>query len=322
MITIAEYYTDGFCAAFYTEKRNFNVTKHAKNQRSESMVMTEGQICYQKCSNVEDRLIYQAFMDGFSDYMVEFQFSLEDFIARFFGPEGNNREFSFIAFDQGQPVGIVLGGIKDYESIKTMRCGTLAIHPDYRGKKISQKLMELHKEAALKNECKQLFLEVIVGNDRAINFYKGLGYEKIYDIVYYSTTELKQLETNFDLSVKKLSFSEFKQGVEKWNYHINWQNDLEFIAQISTTHYYGVFDNGQLIASLSIGPTGNISFLMVDKLYRTKGIGTQLLMTAVKELRLKKMSTCFPNNSLLEGFFKRLGFTKGSLTQYEMYKLL
>ena len=99
------------------------------------MVFVENQINYQKCSDVEDRFIYQAFMDGFSDYMVKFQFSLEDFLTRFFGPEGNSRDISFIAFDQEQPVGVVLGGIKNYESIKTMRCGTLAIHPDYRGKK-------------------------------------------------------------------------------------------------------------------------------------------------------------------------------------------
>ena len=50
-----------------------------------------------------------------------------------------------------------------------MRCGTLAVHPNYRGVGVSQKLFELHKEA-LQNECKQLFLEVIVGNDRAIRF--------------------------------------------------------------------------------------------------------------------------------------------------------
>ena len=29
--------------------------------------------------------------------------------------------------------------------------------------------------------------------------------------------------------------------------------------------------------------------------------------------------TGFPNNSLLEGFFKKQGFKKGKLAQYEMY---
>jgi ribosomal protein S18 acetylase RimI-like enzyme len=287
------------------------------------MVMVENQIRYQRCLDVEDRFIFQAFMDGFSDYIVKFQFTEEDFINRFFGPEGNSREISFIAFDEEQPVGVILGGIKDYESIKTMRCGTLAIHPDYRGKGVSQRLFELHKEEAITQGCKQLFLEVIVGNDRAISFYKRLGYEKIYDIVYYTNNDLSQLqqvETNLDL--KKLEFADFKKGIEQWNYHINWQNDLEFIAQIPTNNYYGAYLDGQIKGALSIQPSGNISFLMVDKAFRGNGIGTLLLKGAAEDLQLSKMSTGFPNNSLLEGFFKKQGFTKGSLTQYEMYLLL
>ena len=48
----------------------------------------------------------------------------------------------------------------------------------YRGKGISQRLMEFHREEAKKLDCKQLFLEVIVSNDRAINFYKKLGYRE------------------------------------------------------------------------------------------------------------------------------------------------
>ncbi|MDP4086149.1 MAG: GNAT family N-acetyltransferase [Bacillota bacterium] len=287
------------------------------------MVIVENQIHYKRCSNVEDRFIFKAFMDGFSDYMVKFDFTEEDFLKRFFGPEGNFRDTSFIAFDKDQPVGVVLGGIKTYESIKTMRCGTLAIHPNYRGKKVSHKLMELHKDEAIKHGCKQLFLEVIVGNDRAINFYKKLGYEKVFDIVYFSNrnvTQIQQSET--DVSVKRLDITEFKQGIKNWNYHINWQNDLEFIEQILTNNFYGAFVNGVLTGALSIGTVGNISYLMVDKLERGKGIATQLLQKAIEDLRLTKMSTFFPNNSLLEGFFKKKGFVKGSLTQYEMYMLL
>ena len=182
--------------------------------------------------------------------------------------------------------------------------------------------MELHEEEAVQQGCKQLFLEVIVGNDRAINFYKKLGYEKIYDIVYYTNTEVQQLHSPSVLNKKKLDFAAFKESIQEWNYHINWQNDLEFIVQIPTTHYYIVFENGRTAGALSIGESGNINFLMVDKSFRGKGIGTKLLQEAVKDFQLTKMSTGFPNNSLLEGFFKKHGFTKGSLTQYEMYKLI
>src|SRR5579875_3600408 len=285
-------------------------------------IAEDAKIRYEKCSNVEEGLIYQAFYDGFSDYIIKMEFSKEDFIQRFFGPEGNEKEYSFIAFYEEKPVGVILGGMKNYESIKTMRCGALAISPDFRGTGISRRLFELHKEEATKHGCKQLFLEVIVGNDRAIQFYQKMGYEKIYDLVYFTNKDLSQLKeapNNLKMKIKELEFTEFQKGIHKWTYHINWQNDLDYLVKLKNVRYYGVFQNHNLVGALSINSNGNISFLMIDKRNRGKGIGTWLLQTAYKNLKLTKMSTGFPNNSLLEGFFKKQGFTKGPLVQYEMY---
>ena len=126
-------------------------------------------IQYKRCSDVNIDLVYEAFKVGFSDYIIKMEVS-KGILYNVFGPEGNLLEHSFLALEEGKPVGVILGGIKDYESIKTMRCGTLAVHPNYRGIGVSQKLFELHKEEAIQHGCKQLFLEVIVGNDRAIHF--------------------------------------------------------------------------------------------------------------------------------------------------------
>src|SRR5690554_4477018 len=143
-------------------------------------------ISYKRCIEVSEDVIFQAFQIGFSDYIIKFDMPKDFFMKRFFGPEGNSLEYSVIALDGDKPVGLNLGGIKIYEGIKTLRCGALCIHPDYRGTEVGKKLFELHKEIAMENDCKQMFLEVIVGNDRAINFYKKKGYAKVYDIVYYS----------------------------------------------------------------------------------------------------------------------------------------
>jgi ribosomal protein S18 acetylase RimI-like enzyme len=287
------------------------------------MVINEQNIRYQRCSEVNESFIHQAFQKGFSDYIVKLEMSKEDFIKRFFGPEGNKAETSFIAFDHEEPVGVILGGIKNFETIKTMRCGTLAISPEYRGTGISQRLFELHKDEAIKHGCKQLFLEVIVGNDRAINFYKKLGYEKKYDLVYFTNEDLSQFKNVSTVcDIKKISFQDFQTGVANWNYHINWQNDIDYLKEIPTIHYYAAFQNGGVAGYLAINPNGNIHFLMIDKNCRGKGIGRKLLKNALTELSLTKMSTGFPNNSLLEGFLKKRCFKRGTLAQYEMYRIL
>ncbi|WML39709.1 GNAT family N-acetyltransferase [Neobacillus sp. OS1-2] len=283
----------------------------------------ENTIRYYCCTEVKDQFIYQAFHTGFSDYIIKMDIAEDVFLARFFGPEGNKRENSFIAFDQDEPVGVILGGIKIYEGIQTMRCGTLAIHPAYRGRGISQKLFELHKQEAMKHGCKQLFLEVIVGNDRAVRFYEKLGYEKIYDLVYYTLEDLSLLEKpDSEIFINRIDFEEFKQAVGNWDYHINWQNDLDYIEQTRNISYYHARREDGLAGCLAISAAGTIHFLMVDRKERGKGVGTQLLQTAGHELHLSKMSAGFPNNSLLEGFFKKQGFKKGVLKQFEMYLLL
>jgi ribosomal protein S18 acetylase RimI-like enzyme len=296
-----------------------------QTNEKQTITLDESNIRFERCSDVDESFIYQAFQVGFSDYIVKFEFTKEDFLNRFFGPEGNEKESSFIAFYEKEPVGIILGGIKNYETIKTMRCGALAIGPDYRGSGISQKLFELHKTEAKKHGCKQLFLEVIVGNERAIHFYKKLGYEKVYDIVYFSNEDLSKLKNvgkNMEFEIKKIDFAVFKKGINKWSYHINWQNDIDFLAKEKNNTYFGAYQQNDLVGCLSVHSNGTIRFLMVDKEYRNIGIGTQLLQTAYMNLRLIRLSSGFPNNSLLEGFFKKHGFTKGSLAQYEMYCLI
>ncbi|MEW9180630.1 GNAT family N-acetyltransferase [Bacillus mycoides] len=281
-------------------------------------------IQYKRCSEVSIDLVYKAFKDGFSDYIIKLEVSKEDFIKRFFGPEGNSLEHSFIALDGDKSVGVILGGIKVYESIKTMRCGTLAVHPEFRGIGVSQKLFELHKEEATQNKCKQLFLEVIVGNDRAIHFYNKLGYEKVYDLSYYNLNDLTKImnKDNKKIEVKQLEFPTFKVEIQKWlNFHINWQNDIDYIEKTNHT-FYGAYVDSDIKGSVCVNEQGKISFIFIDKDYRNIGVGTKLLQVASEELKLSSLSIGLPNNNLLEGFLKKSGFEKNSLAQYEMYLLL
>lgn len=294
------------------------------------IIMTEkkGQksmITYKRCTDADTDEIYGAFTAGFSDYVIKIEMPKESFLKHFFGPEGNSPEYSVIAFDDHKPVGLNLGGIKVYEGLKTLRCGGLCVHPDHRGTGVSHRLFELHKEIALENDCRQLFLEVIAGNDRAINFYRKKGYEKVYDLVYYSHSEPSVIDAALPdvFTVKKTDID----GLRGLNYrildmHINWQNDFDYVSHSDKQMYYGVFKDADMIAGLSIHPAGRINFLWVDPIYRNKGIGRGLISHAVKELELQKLAISFSNNASLTGFVKRLGFVRDPISQYEMYMII
>jgi [ribosomal protein S18]-alanine N-acetyltransferase len=65
----------------------------------------------------------------------------------------------------------------------------IAVHPDYRGQKIGEKIVEAMMAAAQRESIISLTLEVRVTNIPAINLYKKLGFEDIgIRKGYYSDT--------------------------------------------------------------------------------------------------------------------------------------
>lgn len=279
-------------------------------------------INYKACTDVSMSQIFDAFSLGFSDYIVPLKMSLDAFESRFFGPEGNSLNLSFIALDDERPIGLILGGIRLFDGLKTMRCGTLCIAPEYRGHGITNKLFEMHKLAAVDEGCKQLFLEVIKGNDRAIKFYENCGYTKIYKLKYYSGIINTMIFSKGSMSndIKQIPFEKVDELRKSLiDCHINWQSDTPFYAMSTNEAYFAAFEDHKEIAVIAMNSQGKINFLWVDPAYRNQGLGSSMVKKAALAQGSEKISICLPNNSSLEGFLRKLRFQKESIEQYEMY---
>lgn len=278
-------------------------------------------ISYKRCSEVKYESIYKAFKLGFSDYVVPMNLGIEDFISLFFGSEGNSLKYSFIAFDDEVPIGLVFGGIRMFDGIKTMRCGTLCIGPDYRGKGIADKLMEFHLIEAKLNKCQCAFLEVIKTNGRAVRFYKKIGYSPMNDLKYFSIeVENLSIKSKEDIILCEVSFDKI---TEYRNYlkdiHINWQSDIHYFKN-STTHAYLIAkDNNKNAGYIVMSKAGKIEQIYVEHEYRCRGIATNLITTAADKVKTENVSICLPNNSILECFLIKSNFLKKEREQYEMY---
>lgn len=277
-------------------------------------------IRYEKCSNVDLRQVYEAFQLGFSDYIIKLQVSWERFYTQFFEVEGNNLEYSHIAFDGDKPIGVIFGGLKNFEGVRTLRCGTLCIAPDYRGRGVSKALYDLHRATAIELGCKQLWLEVIVGNDRAINFYKKLGYEKVYDIYYYTLKDeaIGKLPGVGEYEIQELKWEQVLDMASGLNVHTNWQNQLDYAKKIPSVTSYGIYQDGILAGCITVSPSGRIFFIYTRPEFRHCGIAASLLSHAAGVTE-QNLNMSFPNNEQLEGFVKKMGFSKNELAQYEMY---
>ena len=278
-----------------------------------------------KCSEVSDKVIQEGFKAGFVDYIIQIEMDVKTFANHFFGVEGNEREYSFIAFKNNEPVGVILSGLRTDEPFKTLRCGAMSIKPEERGNGLAQDLMVKHEEVAKMLGCKQLFLEVIVGNDRAIAFYKKSGYEKVYDLTYRKLlVEEKGIKFKRDESVYKQVVETDIEEIRKLRSldlsHMPWQGSFPYIQDMKC-HCYGIKEENELKAGLIMTPE-KVYYLWVHPTMRLQGYGSALLLRGINDLEPKSLRMTYTNNSLVHTFANYIGMELDPISQFEMYKWL
>lgn len=281
-------------------------------------------ITIKNCNEVSIEDIYSGFKYGYVDYPVPMTLPIDAFMSRFFGTEGNQLEDSFIAYDEEKPVGMIFGGIRKFDNVSTMRCGTLCVGPEYRGQKISNQLMDMHIEKAKEKGCKQLFLEVIKTNARAVNFYKKCGYYQVYDLKYYTFKAEKLVNHHSSCcTTERVSLyeaAEFRNRLA--DIHINWQNETDYFSGNKEHVAFIARTGASEIGYIVMSKAGKIEQLYVYPDYRRKGIAASLVSSAANEQKAEKISACISCSSQYEGFLRKCGFDKEDIEQFEMYKLL
>jgi len=279
-------------------------------------------------TNIPMTTIYDTFTRGFSDYPIKLDMTLEEFETRFFGSEGNQTSYSHIVYDHDEPnktMGLIFGGIRQFDGIKTLRCGTMCVDPSYRRKGVGEALLKTHLETAKKECCKQTMLEVLSDNYKAIALYKKMGYDAVYHLKYYTIERHNfkgKIKSAAECHIKQVTFQQlqyFRNTLP--DIHINWQNEFDYVNDHKQYDALGVYDNKQLIGGLGI-VEGKIHFLWLNSGYRNVGIGSTLIEQAFQITQLTRLNMSFPSNVSLQHFVNNRGFAKNPVEQYEMYKII
>ncbi|WP_040213903.1 GNAT family N-acetyltransferase [Clostridium polynesiense] len=277
---------------------------------------------FKRCSDVDFNMLHEVFSTGFSDYVITFvKPSLWEFKERFFGAEGNMLESSFIALaEDGKAVGLALGGIREFQGVKTLRCGGMCVIPEYRRQGISRKLLQLLNEEAVNSNCRQFMLEVITHNHKAVEAYEKFGFNKCYNLYYYTLEDINILNKYDNKNeIKELQMKDLAKVKEIFEpYHLNWQNSFEYSSCCENIKNYGIYDEHTLIAFLSIRGE-KIMQLWVQENYRNKGVASSLIYKAALLNNISKVYLTFSNSSSVYNFVRKNSFSKDGVEQYEMY---
>lgn len=85
---------------------------------------------------------------------------------------------SILAFVDGKPAGLInaIEGFSTFAAKPLLNLHDIAVHPDYRGMKLSTRMMEKAEQIARERGCCKLTLEVLSGNVPALAAYKNFGF--------------------------------------------------------------------------------------------------------------------------------------------------
>lgn len=289
------------------------------------MKVIQNNILYLDGITAGDKAIYDAFSLGFSDYQISFDMPFDSFIDRFFGIEGNDRALSYVAYDGENPIAVLLGGIDTYDQLPTLRCGALSVAPNYRGEGVSEMLMQLHEQDGIKSPVRQLMLEVLGDNHRAIRFYEKNNYLKTTLLYYYSLTKEGFRKRNERSITEKSGCVIIEASLEALKIshtHTNWQNDLNYIAKDPLSKIYAIVKGDEVYSFIAFNTKGKIYRIYTSPEYRSKGYASALLAHTLDSHAFDKVVFSCPATSQTMHFLKQRGFQKDALFQYEMIKPL
>lgn len=185
---------------------------------------------------------YSVMKEGFSDYIIPLGLSLEVFQTRILERDFNQLEHSFIAYHGERPVAIWLNGLKTIKKKTIMRCGGLAVDPQYRRLGIAKALYDAQLSYAKSLNVDCLMLEVIQGNDPAITLYKSFGYQTVSELGYFHKEESGQVEPLVEID--QVAFE--RRYIQQDEYI--WQQDPG-VMKLAKARYYEL--DGAFIAAVN-----------------------------------------------------------------------
>ena len=169
------------------------------------------------------KTIVNCFNTAFADYIIPFQVEVEAMGKRWQSCRVDYG-LSYGAFDREQLVGFIINGVDQWQGKKTAyNCGTGVI-PSHRGQRIVQQLYDAAFPAFREQGIGQCTLEVIIGNDRAIRAYEGVGFRKDRRLKCFARAADVVLKPIDQYRIQRAATARWKAYQKLVEFHPSWES--------------------------------------------------------------------------------------------------
>ena len=223
-----------------------------------------------------DQLI-DAQNDIFSDYIIPMK-STREFFLDFQRSVGGDLKNVLVALVKGEIVGYVNPVVDQREGW----IGGVGVVRGMRGRGLGRRLMNSAEELCRAKGVRDIYLEVIEGNDRAQALYERLGYVAIRKFV---TAEGKPSRfEGFGVTPRKADVSEIVALHERVYRDACWQRRKTEAVVESARGAECYVVSGGFVLTRTVDTSGFVPFLGVVPEKRGTGVGTSLAKFALSRL--------------------------------------
>jgi ribosomal protein S18 acetylase RimI-like enzyme len=284
------------------------------------------QVTYEHLTKEQFPLIFRCFVEAFADYHLDLSYMNEESMYNRAVKNGVDFQSSVGAFVDGKMVGITLIGIDTWENQKSAFDAATGIIKEYRGQGIAREMFEYAIPRLKQQGVKQFLLEVLQVNEAGIKAYKKSGFEVTRELDCFKM-DLKDFKrpAHIDdtVSIRSVDKSMLPRFAPHLDWMPSWENSLATVARIPDKVFiYGAFVDDNCVGIAAYYPGLKwVTTLIVDKAFRRRGIGAQLMARIIDELppdtdTIKLVNVLHTDRGMIK-FVEDLGF-KEYVTQLEM----
>lgn len=234
-----------------------------------------------------DRL-YQATLDAFANYVVEYQ-PTKEALERMFLIENIDFGLSVGTFDGEEMVGFMLNGTGTWKDKKTIYDGATGVVPSHRNRGLSRRMFDFILPVLHENNFEQYLLEVITVNKPALRLYQSLGFEIQREVgVFRQKSVLPVGAPPPGVEIREMKDPDWKLLETFWTYEPSWQNSIAAMRRsfaddrIIKTILGLYLDDEPAGYGIVFHRTGNVPQLAVAKAHRGRGFG-RFILNALQE---------------------------------------
>lgn len=276
-------------------------------------------IDYSPLTGVADKVLYNCFVEAFSDYSVPIRTTLKGFIANN-KLRGFDRGVSVGAFAGTKLIGFIMSGSGKWGGRPAAYDMGTGVVPVWRGKGVAERMMAELEKRLRRRGIKQYLLEVIKDNTPAVRLYKKNGFAVTREFVCFRSArrdvekKLNAAALRPGLSVRAIPKLVRKEAAKFWGWEPSWQNSSDSLDRSpGEPAWFGAFSGNRLVGYGAVKPqNGDIPQLAVGEEWRRRGAGSALLKALLGAVSPERQTVSCLNidssDAASRAFFEARGF--------------